>query len=171
MTVTSPAALLTFRHLWGVFQPLAQAAARFQQAGYAGLEANFGNAAERRTAVQILGDFGLKNVALVATQPSPDRMTDVSAHLRSLERGLQEALETGPLCINVQAGYDAWMERDVLQFFEATAVLVADVGVPVGFETHRGRCLSTPWQTAAVLGAVPDIRLTLDLSHWVLIRD
>ena len=35
-------------------------------------------------------------------------------------------------------------------------------------ETHRGRYLCCPFATARLLGRVPSLRLTADLSHWVL---
>ena len=39
---------------------------------------------------------------------------------------------------------------------------------PVSHETHRGRALCCPFATARLLRRVPQLRLTSDLSHWVV---
>ncbi|GGR19468.1 hypothetical protein GCM10008957_34970 [Deinococcus ruber] len=146
-----------------------QAAEQFRQQGYAGLENHFGDAQTRRHARSVLAATGMLNVAMVFTQPHPVAGHTVQAHLDSLAQGLAEALDTEPVCVNVHAGYDAWDEADTLRFFEGASRLGARLSIPVGFETHRGRSLNTPWRTLMVLDHFPDVRLTLDLSHWVLV--
>ena len=161
--------LRTFRHLWGVNEPLEQATTRFQARGYHGLESHFGDAAARRAAGRILEGHGMQNIAMVFTHPDPVVSHTLQAHLQSLERGLSEALETSPVGINVHAGWDAWSETETLHFFEAALEQVSRLPIPVGFETHRGRCLNTPWSTLKVLEHFPEMRLTLDVSHWVVV--
>lgn len=167
--MTSKLTLHTFRHLWGVNMPLEQAAPYFKARGYDGLESHFGDASARKHARTLLESHGLKNIAMAFTQPGPVAGHSVMAHLESLERGLEESLETDPVCIVAHAGYDAWSELETLRFFEAALERVSPLSVPVGFETHRGRCLNTPWGTLKVLEQFPEVRLTLDLSHWVLV--
>ena len=161
--------LHTFRHLWGVNLPLEQAASRFKAQGYNGLEGHFGDASARRQARAILEAHGLENMAMTFTQPDPVSGHSVAAHLKSLERGLAESLETNPTRIVAHAGHDAWSEADTLRFFQAAVEQVSLLPVQVGFETHRGRCLNTPWGTLGVLKQFPNLKLTLDLSHWVLV--
>jgi sugar phosphate isomerase/epimerase len=165
----NPSELHTYRHLWGVNLPLEQAAIRFKEQGYHGLESHFGNAAARRHARNTMEAHGLKNIAMAFTQPDPISGHSVAAHLKSLELDLAAALETNPTCIVVHAGYDAWHESDALRFFQGALEQVLPIPVPVGFETHRGRCLNTPWATLKVLKQFPELKLTLDLSHWVLV--
>ena len=38
----------------------------------------------------------------------------------------------------------------------------------VSYETHRGRSLSTPAVALQLMEALPGLRLTADLSHWVV---
>ena len=167
--MTSNLTLHTFRHLWGVNMPLEQAAEHYKARGYHGLESHFGDAPARKRARTLLEGHGLKNIAMTFTQPNLVSGHSVSAHLSSLERGLEESLETDPVCIVAHAGWDAWSERETLRFFEGALEQVARLKVPVGFETHRGRCLNTPWGTLKMLEQFPELRLTLDLSHWVLV--
>jgi len=39
----------------------------------------------------------------------------------------------------------------------------------VSFETHRGRTLFNPFTAVALIKKFPNLRLTADLSHWVLV--
>jgi hypothetical protein len=158
-----------FRHLWGVTEPFEVAVRRFHKFGYSGIESHFGDATERRMARALFEDLGLQNIAMGFTQGHALNGHTVEAHLQSLEIVLSESLETAPVCINVHAGFDAWSETDALRFFEGALEQTAKLPVPVGFETHRGRALNTPWRTLAVLNAFPELRLTLDVSHWVLV--
>lgn len=52
-------------------------------------------------------------------------------------------------------------------FFETALKTQAAIGLPVSHETHRGRLLFTPWDTAFYLRQFPDLRITADYSHWV----
>jgi len=116
--MTHPLQLHTFRHLWGVNKPLEQAAESFSARGYDGLESHFGDASTRKHARTLLERHGLKNIAMTFTQPGPVAGHSVTAHLESLERGLEESLETDPVCIVAHAGYDAWNEFETLRFFK-----------------------------------------------------
>jgi len=116
--MTSISRLHTFRHLWGVTLPLEQAAQHFGARGYDGLESHFGDASARKHARAILGSHGLKNIAMTFTQPDPVAGHSIKAYLESLERSLEESLETDSVCIVVHAGYDAWSDFETLRFFE-----------------------------------------------------
>jgi hypothetical protein len=161
--------LLPFRHLWGVTERLEVVAPRLQALGYAGIESPYGDATQRRAARTLLESLGLKTIAMGFTQGHAVSGHTVEAHLASLETVSHESLETAPLCINVHAGFDAWSETETLRFFEGALEQTSKLSVPVGFETHRGRALNTPWCTLGVLDAFPELCLTLDASHWVLV--
>ena len=52
---------------------------------------------------------------------------------------------------------------------DAAAVEIEDsLGLVVAHETHRTRALATPRTTLLVLDAFPTVKLTADLSHWVI---
>jgi hypothetical protein len=49
--------------------------------------------------------------------------------------------------------------------------LAADEGVPIQFETHRNCITNDLFATIQLLDAIPDMRLSADLSHYVVDRE
>ena len=62
---------------------------------------------------------------------------------------------------------DHWDFATGCEFFGGALDQSQKHGIPLVFETHRSRALFTPWHTAAYLREFSDLRLALDLSHWV----
>ncbi|HQS59157.1 MAG TPA: hypothetical protein PLU16_11810 [Gallionellaceae bacterium] len=58
-----------------------------------------------------------------------------------------------------------------MRFFGETQELAARLGISCSFETHRSRSLFNPWSTLAILERLPDLRLTCDFSHWVVVME
>lgn len=69
------------------------------------------------------------------------------------------------------AGCDAWPIARSIEFFKAAMDIASKHDAVCSFETHRGRSFYCPWNTAAVLEALPDIKLTCDFSHWVVVSE
>jgi hypothetical protein len=60
------------------------------------------------------------------------------------------------------------MSRDEgCAFFEEALRVEEKIGLPVAHETHRGRLLYTPWDTAFYLRRFEALKVTADYSHWV----
>ncbi|MEL6925600.1 MAG: sugar phosphate isomerase/epimerase, partial [Bacteroidota bacterium] len=57
------------------------------------------------------------------------------------------------------------------QFVELTATTTKDTGIPIYHETHRGRILYAAPVAYEYLLANPDLRLTLDISHWCVVHE
>jgi len=49
---------------------------------------------------------------------------------------------------------------------DAAARFSLDTGIEVLHETHRARCLHTPWRTFEILCERPETKLVFDMSHW-----
>ncbi|GEM46320.1 sugar phosphate isomerase/epimerase family protein [Deinococcus cellulosilyticus] len=158
--------LKTYRHLWGVTDPLPEAFAHFAAQGYSGIEVfpkmigdlnllrNLVDQHHFEVIVQVLTGVG-------ATVPTPE------AHLEALKAQVRDSLFFHPVLFNVQGGLDCWSESEQDRFYEAALEFAATLDVPVVFETHRGQPTFTPWTTARILRTFPDLRLTCDFSHWV----
>lgn len=89
--------------------------------------------------------------------------------LDSFRANLLRAGEVGAEAVNVHAGKDWWTFDEGCAFFEKALVTVEETGLPVTFETHRGRLLYEPQSTLAYLRRFPFLRLTADLSHWTCV--
>lgn len=73
--------------------------------------------------------------------------------------------------INVQPDVRPYRIEDCIPYLEAWRRDAADAGLPVYFETHRDRMTTDLYFTLQLLDCFPDLRLTGDLSHFVVGRE
>jgi len=78
------------------------------------------------------------------------------------------AAELEPRFVNVLAGNDRWSVHQQLDFFGQAQEIASRGGHLCSFETHRARCLATPWVTLEVARQLPELLFTTDISHWVV---
>ncbi|TBU92589.1 sugar phosphate isomerase/epimerase family protein [Phytopseudomonas dryadis] len=163
-----------FKTFWGFSGSPQEAAHEAREAGFDGLEAPAPTTSAALDGfAAALAEHGLDYIAEICTAGSyvPDRHATPAEHLADLERKIVGALPLGPRFCNVMAGCDAWPLVVQYEFF-ARALEVADRhAVTLSFETHRSRSLFTPWVTEAVLQRVPQLLLTVDISHWVVVSE
>jgi len=131
----------------------------YRDAGYDGVEcANIGmdpNAFSEQTEA-----LGLDYVAMMFCD-------DEEAFVRQLEF----IKRTRPILINCHPGRDYFDLNRSVRVFETVAELATAVDAPVVYETHRTRCLYSPWQTARILEALPWLRITADFSHFTNVAE
>lgn len=96
---------------------------------------------------------------------------DATKHLQEFKDGLQVAVGLKPIYINTHSGRDHFTMEQNKPFMGFTAELSAKTGIPIYHETHRGRSLFAAHVTKQFLRAVPDLRLTLDISHWCAVHE
>lgn len=109
---------------------------------------------------------GLDLVAQILTDgATPDD------HIRSLEDQFEFAMACRPIRVNVHAG------RDIFPFDENVRILarLIELGraheISVCAETHRGRATYAATATRQYLEALPELRLTADFSHWMVVHE
>eukprot|EP00658_Telonema_sp_P-2_P050036 TRINITY_DN3809_c0_g1_i2.p1 TRINITY_DN3809_c0_g1~~TRINITY_DN3809_c0_g1_i2.p1 ORF type:complete len:223 (+),score=30.20 TRINITY_DN3809_c0_g1_i2:99-767(+) len=71
--------------------------------------------------------------------------------------------------INAHSGSDSWSEGEASEYFERVLGMEIPEGVSMAHETHRGRVLSNPFVAGRLCEQFDHLRLTLDLSHWVVV--
>ncbi|GMF77451.1 unnamed protein product [Aspergillus oryzae] len=66
---------------------------------------------------------------------------------------------------------EGWTVDEAVEFYSGTFAIDAELGLTgkVSHETHRNTALFNPYSTAAVLRRVPNLRITADFSHWVVV--
>lgn len=157
--------LSAFRHLWGLEgEPLERALPRIAGKGYAGIE----------VALQLMPDLDLlrREAADAGLAVKPLLLLESASPGEQLAeyRTLLELASTfDPAGITVHSGRDWWPASDAVEFYRQAVAIESELDVVIGHETHRGRPLFTPWGTATLLEAVPELRLTCDFSHWVVV--
>ena len=169
-TVPSATRLLLVRHLWGadISVCLPAAAAAWRATGYEALETSIRHVPDPVVFRLLLKSEGWGWVAGAYTDMF---RTDgsVNTHLVSLREQIEECADDAPLLINSHSGLDRWSASEMEDFFGGALELEHQFGIPLTHETHRRRCLGTPWATATVLAKFPSLKLTADLSHWVCV--
>ncbi|MDH3649198.1 MAG: sugar phosphate isomerase/epimerase [Saprospiraceae bacterium] len=96
---------------------------------------------------------------------------DFSRHLEQYKSNLLAAVKLTPDFINCHAGKDYFTFEQNRQIVEFAIETSLQSSIPVYQETHRGRMFFAAHITQQFLEEIPDIRLTLDISHWCNVHE
>lgn len=161
--------LHVYHSVWGNRSNGPSAIATARVSGFDGIEGPApANPQERRDWSAQLADAGLDYIAEICTMGSfiPPGGATPADHFESLRTQMDAALECAPRFITTLAGSDSWPIADKVAFLGKAVELARELGIVLSVETHRSRCLYSPWVTREVLRQLPDLRLTCDFSHW-----
>jgi hypothetical protein len=164
--------LTLFKTLWGHTGSIAEGALLAVEAGFGGFEAPTPpHDEELAEMAQVLASHRLDYICEICTTGSyvPDRRATPEQHLTDLDHKIRRGLQLSPRFFNVMAGCDAWPVDIQIDFFRRAKALADSHGVVCSFETHRGRSFFNPWVTRDVLRQLPDLLITCDFSHWVVV--
>ncbi|WCN09876.1 sugar phosphate isomerase/epimerase family protein [Marinomonas mediterranea] len=161
-----------FRTLWGVTSPLDEIAPKLKEVGFQGVEARIPLTIEERTAFK----EGLKRneldyIAILFTGGDviPDQSETPQRHLQRMATLIEYAGELEAKFINVLPGNDRWPISEQVDFFGQAQALSDKAGIVCSFETHRGTSLYSPWLTLDLIRQLPELKFTMDISHWILV--
>ncbi|MDF1762370.1 MAG: sugar phosphate isomerase/epimerase [Oleibacter sp.] len=161
-----------FKTVWGHTGTMQEAAALAQASGFTGLEAPITVDAHESNALKFaLETYQLDLICEICTTGSyvPDRQATPAQHLEDLKIKIDRGLSFKPRFYNVMGGCDAWPIDKQVDFFGRAKELADAVDVLCSFETHRGRSFFNPWVTRDVLRQLPELSITCDFSHWVVV--
>ncbi|MBN2865056.1 MAG: sugar phosphate isomerase/epimerase [Thiotrichales bacterium] len=164
--------LKLFKTLWGNCLPIEAVIRQTEEAGFNGIE---GRAPETPTEqwqwLKLLKRENFDYIAEIVTGgdyvPKPNATPD--QHLNDLKIGIERSLPLNPMFATCITGYDAWSESESIDYFKAAMALGKQYDIELSFETHRSRSTFNPWVTKRIVEAIPDIPLTLDISHWCVV--
>lgn len=166
--------LKLFKTLWGHVGTLDSAADQAVAAGFVGLEGNADVPQVRRNELQsALQTRRLEFIQEIVTAGGyvPRRRATVEEHIADVERQLKMGQSLAPRWVTIIGGCDAWPREQSVRFFGESQEIAARMGIACSFETHRSRSLFNPWTTLAILQRLPELRLTCDFSHWVVVME
>ncbi len=110
--------------------------------------------------------YGLRLIGQILTQGQ-----SYQDHIQSLEGQFEFAAQCQVAFINTHAGRDIFSFAENVQIFQRATQLSQSSGIPILIETHRGRPTYSAIETRKYLEAVPDLRLTADFSHWMVVHE
>jgi sugar phosphate isomerase/epimerase len=159
--------LMIFATNWGFSGSWDEFCSRIKTAGYEGTELWYpGDEAQRKELFAALKKYNLKIGFLVG---GSDR--DPEKHYQQFKTSLEGAVSQKPVYINCHSGKDHFSFDQNKRFIELATSLSKNSGVPIYHETHRGRILYAAPVTRQYMEKLPDMRVTLDVSHWCNVHE
>lgn len=134
--------------------------AMIRDAGFDGAGVRFSD----RTFVKPVTDFLRAHGMSWQAQAYPQTVDD-------LKPILDHVLEFGADHLNVQPDVRPYRLEECFPLIDGWRRLAADAGVNMQIETHRNRMTTDLFFTLHLLDHYPDLRLTGDLSHYVVGRE
>jgi sugar phosphate isomerase/epimerase len=159
-----------FCPLWGSSEiPFNDFITRVINAGYNGVEMSFpsGTASDRDSKAAALRTAGLKLIAQHWETENPDPKT----HPDEYEARLRHAAGAAPDFISSQTGRDFFPFEDNLKILAVAEKVSEETGVKIVHETHRSKLTFAAHITQKFLEKLPQMRLTLDVSHWFCVHE
>ena len=164
--------LLVFATNWG-FQvtnksnPWEEFAARAAGEGYDGVEVWVMNSEpERDLFLKTMEKYKLGFGLLCGSGEK-----DPVGHLEQFKKAIDAALLMSPVYINCHSGRDYFNFEQNKKIVDYSYQASKQRGTPVYHETHRGRMLYSVPITANYLEQLPELSLTLDISHWCNVHE
>lgn len=100
--------------------------------------------------------------------------SNASKNLEQFKKMVNEATEQTilkPTYINCHSGKDFFSYEQNKAFIDFTTEVSKKSGIPIYHETHRGRMLFAANIAQNFMEKNPDLRLTLDISHWCNVHE
>ncbi|MEO7190200.1 MAG: TIM barrel protein [Vicinamibacterales bacterium] len=152
---------------WGDTDSIEDFCRKIKGQGYDGLELWYPTDADaRERLVNATREHGLV-FGLLAAGKDPGFVS----HQEQFESSLRGAIAMRPIYINCHSGRDFFTVEQNRRLVDVTLGLSRSSGVPIHHETHRSRmCYSAP-VARHLLEQLPDMTLTLDISHWCNVHE
>ncbi|SNR30282.1 Sugar phosphate isomerase/epimerase [Maribacter sedimenticola] len=91
--------------------------------------------------------------------------------LRAYGEHLKKLLTWSPAYINCHTGSDFFTFEQNKAFIAVANAIAKEHNIPIYHETHRGRFSFNLPDTQTYLDRIPDLRLNLDISHWMVVHE
>ena len=138
-----------------------------KETGYDGIEVWLpGQKKEQDFLLKALDKYELKFGLLAAGRDSI-----FEKHLAEFKESVESAVALKPLYVNCHSGQDYFSFEQNKEFIDFTTALANSSGIRIYHETHRSRMLFAAHIAANFIKKVPDLRLTLDISHWCNVHE
>ncbi len=92
-------------------------------------------------------------------------------HLEQFTSYLELAISLRPVFVNCHAGKDFFSFEENKKIIEHTIAVSKTANIPIYHETHRSRMLFNAPGTLRYLEEIPELQITLDISHWCCVHE
>jgi sugar phosphate isomerase/epimerase len=159
--------LLIFATNWGFSGSWDEFCDKVKRTGYDGIEIWWPtDEKDRALLFDALHKHNLKYGFLFASGEK-----DFAKHESQFKKSLVDACKTKPVYMNGHSGKDYFTAGQKEKLIVLANGISAETGIPVYHETHRGRALYSAPVTAELMKKIPNLRLTLDISHWCNVHE
>ena len=160
--------ILFFQTDWGRTLPWDTFCEKTKAAGYDGIETWFPKNKESLTELETaLQKHGLQVIYLAGT----DKTLDFASSLKKYKKDLESIVAAAPAAVNCHTGSDFFTFEQNRAFIEAANTISKENNIPIYHETHRGRFSFNLPGTQKSVKAIPDLKLNLDISHWMVVHE
>tara|TARA_R110002167_G_scaffold23281_4_gene82727 strand:- start:10509 stop:11396 length:888 start_codon:yes stop_codon:yes gene_type:complete len=160
--------ILFFQTDWGRTDSWDTFCQRTKASGYDGLETWMPNddssQQELKTALE---KHGLSVGFLIGT----DKSLSFEAGLKKFSEHMLFLVGWKPTYINCHTGSDFFTMDQNRAIIAVANKIGKENAIPTYHETHRGRFSFNLSDTERYLKAIPDLRLNLDISHWMVVHE
>ncbi|HEA20112.1 hypothetical protein LCGC14_2335770 [marine sediment metagenome] len=91
--------------------------------------------------------------------------------LKAYTENFKEIISWSPVYINCHTGSDFYTFEQNKAFIDAANKIAKANNIPIYHETHRGRFSFNLRDTEKYLQAIPELKLNLDISHWMVVHE
>ncbi len=160
--------LLFFQTNWGFEGSWEAFFLKTKSSGYDGVEVWLPkNARVQQEVSKGLKKHQLKVIYLCGTNKS----LSFKESLLAYENDLKRAIVQKPYAINSHTGSDFFSFEQNMKFLKLANDLSNKYNIPIHHETHRGRFSYALPETKRYLNSDSAFRLTLDISHWMVVHE
>jgi len=153
---------------WGNTLPFDTFCKNVKSAGYDGVEMSL--PFEKEEKQEILDNLKKNDLELIGQYwQSFERNPD--EHAKNYEKFLWNLIDAKPVFINSQTGKDYFTFEQNKHLFDLAVRISEESGIRIIHETHRGKSLFAAHITHDYLTRIPNLRLTLDISHWCNVHE
>jgi sugar phosphate isomerase/epimerase len=155
---------------WGWERSLDELCANIKKAGYDGMEYWWPQQKEDQN--ELFAALKKHNLAIgfLCGGSSKNPVEHLADFKKSLIAAANNNIQT-PIYINCHSGRDFFTFEQNKAFIDLTTETSQKTGVPIYHETHRSRMLFAAHIAKNFIEKSPDLRLTLDISHWCNVHE
>lgn len=163
--------ILFFCPRWGAAQVTwATFLAKVKSDGYDGVEVGIAKEATIREMDELWEETEKQGLAVIV-QHYDTAEAEFSRHYDGYASWFEKIRDYRAVKINSQTGRDFFSYQQNKELIALASTFTAASGIPVFHETHRSKFSFAAHVTQTYLVGIPDLRLTLDVSHWVCVAE